>query len=94
MKEIEIVGFTPTPEPLFRVVYTPRNGKRKRELSVIGAVLSKVTVLEGFGPVTHFELSPVFIYRDRVVLGQSDWDPQRDGGELVITPIKRHKGRS
>lgn len=92
MTEVQIVSFTPnSPDPLFKVIYAPNSGRCRKELPVVGTVLSKVTVLEAFTPASYHTLSPAFVYRDQIVLGETYWDAQKDGGEIMITPITRRK---
>ena len=57
MQQIEVLSFHPSAEPLFRVVYTPSGKKRRRELLVVGAVLSKITGLDCFTPFTTYRLA-------------------------------------
>ena len=89
MQEVEIVNFTPSSEPLFRVIYSPSSGRRKRALEVVGTLLCKVIRLDPFAPVSYYKLAPAFIYKNDVVLGQEYWDAQRDGGQLTITPVRK-----
>ena len=89
MQQIEVVSFFPTRDPLFRVVYTPSGKKRRRELLVVGAVLSKITGLDCFTPFTTYRLEPAFIFGNDVVLGASYWDSERDGGEIIVTPVRK-----
>lgn len=91
---IEVISFHPSSEPLFSVVYSPHTGKRRKELTVVGVVLTKIQALDCFSPVTSYRLEPVFIFGADLVLGQSFWDPAKDGGEITVTPItRRNKAR-
>lgn len=81
MTEVEVISFIPnSPDPLFRVVYSPRGKSRRKELAVVGTVLTKIQALDCFSPVTSYRLEPAFIYKGEIVLGESYWDRQRDGG--------------
>jgi hypothetical protein len=88
VSEIEVISFHPTTEPLFRVVYSPR-GKRRKELMVVGVVLTKIQALDCLSPIKGYRLEPVFLFGADLVLGQSFWDPAKDGGDITVTPIKR-----
>ena len=89
MSEIEVISFHPGTEPLFRVVYTPSGKRRRRELQVVGSVLTKIQALDSFSPVTSYRLEPVFIFGADLVLGESFWDPAKALGEITVTPITR-----
>ena len=89
MREVEVLSFHPSAEPLFSVIFSPRSSKRRKTLTVVGTVLTKITTLEFASPASHFTLSPAFIYKNDVVLGQAFWDPDKDGGEITVTPAKR-----
>lgn len=43
--------------------------RKDRELQVVGSVLTKITTLDSFTPVSYHKLSPAFVYRNDIVLG-------------------------
>lgn len=59
VSEIEVIRFHRSTEPLFRVVYAPSAERRRRELPVVGVVLTKIQALDCFSPVTSYRLEPV-----------------------------------
>ena len=65
--------------------------RKDRELQVVGSVLTKITTLAEFMPVSYYKLSPAFVYKNDIVLGESYWNPERDGETITVTPVRKSR---